>query len=212
MDIIKRKMDNVEEEYFSNYLENKYVPNFWTITRSNNKGGGSCIDNVFSKIKNTETKTFKLMYKITDHEPLLLLIKTRIIAEKVVYNEKTRIDYNKLEKHMAKINWDRNYSNDVDIFLSNILRQVEKVIVKSSKKMKLSNKSRPNNDWITTGLIKSCETKEKLYKAWQKDHSNKILGKKYKKYSNKLNNLIIYAKQKYDKDKVNKLKNDCRKL
>lgn len=79
---------------------------------------------------------------------------------------------------MARINWDRNYNNDVDIFLSNILRQVEKVIVKSSKKMKLNNKSRPNNDWITTGLIKSCETKEKLYKAWQKDHSNKILGKK----------------------------------
>ena len=50
--------------------------------------------------------------------------------------------------------------------------------------------------WITKGLLKSINKKNKLYKQYLHSPSNKGL-QKFKTYKNKLNMLIRKAKRKY---------------
>ena len=65
--------DHSTDPFLGHFLERECIPNFSTITRSNDHGGGSCIDNFFSKT-NLKTNAHKLLFKITDHYPLFLHI------------------------------------------------------------------------------------------------------------------------------------------
>ena len=54
------------------------------------------------------------------------------------------------------------------------------------KKLKMTNKKFPRKPWITPGLIKLCNKKQKLYKCFVSDPSEQNKSK-YKSYRNKLN-------------------------
>lgn len=43
--------DTDSENYYHNYLEIEYMSTINTITRPNNAGSGSCINNIFIKTK-----------------------------------------------------------------------------------------------------------------------------------------------------------------
>ena len=54
------------------------------------------------------------------------------------------------------------------------------------KKLKMTNEKFPRKPWITPGLIKLCNKKQKLYKCFVSDPSEQNKSK-YKSYRNKLN-------------------------
>jgi len=67
--------------------------------------------------------------------------------------------------------------------------------------------------WISKGILKSIKTKNKLFSKIQnlvKTDSNK--WNKYKKYRNKLNHIIEYAKMTYFKNQIAQKGNNSRKL
>jgi len=68
------------------------------------------------------------------------------------------------------------------------------------KRICISKKNVPRKPWITSGLIKSCRKKERLYKRFVKDpcECNKL---KYKWYRNRLNSLLHKAEKQYYKEK-----------
>ena len=61
---------------------------------------------------------------------------------------------------------------------------------------------KPRKDWITKAIMKSCSTKEKLYKLWKKDPNNTRRREEYKKFTNILKNIINNAKESYDKKQI----------
>ena len=63
--------------------------------------------------------------------------------------------------------------------------------------------------WITKGLLKSINKKNKLYKQYLHSPSNKGL-QKFKTYKNKLNMLIRTAKRKYFFLKFEQSKNNMK--
>ena len=50
--------------------------------------------------------------------------------------------------------------------------------------------------------MKSCTTKEKLYKLWKKDPYNNRKREEYKNFTNILKNIINKAKDLYDKKQI----------
>ena len=60
--------------------------------------------------------------------------------------------------------------------------------------------------------MKSCNTKEKLYKLWKKDPNNTKKREHYKKFNNLLKYTINKAKEMYDKKQSSLNQQTNRKL
>ena len=78
------------------------------------------------------------------------------------------------------------------------------------KKYKCQKKTEPMFPWISKGLLKSINTKNKLYKRYVQKPSEERLNK-FKTYRNKLNNLIRKSKKEYYNKKFESVKNNLRK-
>ena len=68
---------------------------------------------------------------------------------------------------------------------------------------KLSKRNRIQNPWITSAIINSISKRDRIYKKW-KQSTSKIcssgdprLFEEYRKYRNKLSNIIRYSKNSY---------------
>ena len=68
-----------------------------------------------------------------------------------------------------------------------------------SKKSCKKNILYPRKNWITTAIIKSCVTKEKLYKLWRKDTNNPKKRENYRKFNLISKKIINKAKESFDK-------------
>jgi len=77
------------------------------------------------------------------------------------------------------------------------------------KKLKMTNKKFPRKPWITPGLIKLCNKKQKLYKCFVSDPSEQNKSK-YKLYRNKLKVLLNKAETTYYKEKFDLYKSDIK--
>ena len=196
------KPDSESEVFMSNYLEHEYLPNFVTVTRPNNNGGGSCIDNMFAKT-NFKCKAHKIIQKITDHYTLLLHIDLNSL-DKIDNKKKSfSINYKKLINLCSKEDFNLLVNSNIDDSLDQFINKVQELIKLSLNKTKVNKKdkkkSRAHKEWITPALIKSCNTKSNLYKIWQNNPHNIALKENYMKFSNKLHNLIKYTKLKFEK-------------
>ena len=98
--------------------------------------------------------------------------------------------------------------NSFNIFLSIFKELYDKWFLHdSSKKCKnLHTKS----EWITIGLAKSCETKNKLYLKWRKNRSVRNWND-YQNYKRKLDKIIAKAKYDYYDNKFSSCKSDLKK-
>ena len=104
---------------------------------------------------------------------------------------------------------------DANCSINNLISKINYLIKLSTKKIsnhKYRFKNHNDKEWITPAVKKSCSTKNKLYRAWQENPFNLDLKNNYKKYANKLNNLIKYLKFKYEKDKINNFNRDNKKI
>ena len=77
------------------------------------------------------------------------------------------------------------------------------------KKCIVNKKKEPLSPWITKGLLKSINKKNKLYKEYLRNPTNGKL-QKFKTYKNKLNMLIRKSKRKYFFMKFEKSKNNMK--
>ena len=67
------------------------------------------------------------------------------------------------------------------------------------KKTNKINNIKSWKDWVTKAIIKSCSTKEKLYKLWKRYPNNTRKREQYKKFTNIMKNIINKAKESYKK-------------
>ena len=75
------------------------------------------------------------------------------------------------------------------------------------KKLKVKTET---NEWLTKGILTSCEEKNRLYKIYK---CNPTIENEqtYKIYKNKLTHIIRLSKKIYFRNKFDIFKNDCRK-
>ena len=98
------------------------------------------------------------------------------------------INYNKLKSFAASIDWSEiSQIKDPNSAINNIIDKIKICLSKAEySKTSKANNARPRKNWITKAIMKSCNTKEKLYKLWKKDPNNTIKREEYKKSNNLL--------------------------
>ena len=188
---------NSETDYLDNFLENKYISYINTITRpSTNNNEGSCIDHIMIK-SNKNLNACKFLDKITDHYPILVSFEND-------HNEKStyeKLNYKSLLQLCSKVNWDRiTLIKDVNSAILCLINEIQLLSAQSLKKY--DKKNTPRKPWITSGLICSCNTKQKLYLKFKRNPNNSLLKSQYLEYEKKLKGLIVIAKMNYERSTV----------
>lgn len=160
------------------------------------------IDNIFVNSLAHHTISGNLVYDLTDHLPNFIIINKFTALPKnfsKVTRDYSNFDPNKFCDDVRSINWEKCFnSNDssesFDYFYSELIGVVDSHIpLKILSKRKLKQTFKP---WITQGIRKSIQIKNKLYKKFLKTRST-YYHNKFKMYRNKLNQLIKSSKNKY---------------
>ena len=163
-----------------------YCPGFRNITRPSdrNNNSGTCIDNIFIKLDKINYKTFTLKIPLNDHFPIFISInKIRVTKDAHAMN---RINYKKLKTEAELINWTKlSLTNEPNLALNNLVSKIEIYLSKAeySKKDYKKNILYPRKNWITSAIIKSCVTKENLYKLSNKYPNNNKKRENYRKFN-----------------------------
>lgn len=204
-----------EEEYAHNYLnimgEHGFISaiNNFTRIQGNSK---SCIDHMFIKNKNEGYEYIPIIIEtcITDHYSLLTQIispERKQVLNKI--NTKHYLDKNKLLSLLEKENWYNIYScEDADRATDLFIEKIKNYIKVCTKILKIKQNNIKRKDWITCGLIKSINKRNYLYKEMKKNPSLENITN-YKRYRNKLNDLIKNAKINYYQNKIEQNKNNA---
>ena len=174
------------------------------------------IDHIYTNNLLNNVPVGILIYEVSDHLPVYIVFKD-IITQKQqnhVYRDikNFNIDtyreemFEKLNKSYIKTLHDNQnflYQNFAEIFC-NLLNSQAPLRQFYRKDLRFINKP-----WLTSGIIKSIKTKNKMFKKCYKS-CNSLLIKKYKQYSNKLTKIKNAAKISYT-EKLETTKNDIRK-
>lgn len=208
------ELDNLSNEFLNNFLEKGYSPNFQTITRPSflNPNQGSCIDNIFSKIKSFLTKAIKLETLFNDHFPLFLEFKKPIktLTKKDIT---PTINYVILRKEANKINWNSILTmHDPNSAIKELIKLTEFCVQKSKKLKKKQKKTAPRHPWITKELILMCKKKEILYNKWKRNVSNLNFKNEYKAFEKELEKIKKTAKYNFEHKEIEKNAGDSRRL
>ncbi|XP_024940769.1 uncharacterized protein LOC112494347 [Cephus cinctus] len=174
--------DEDAQNFLYNFLEYHYTSFFQKITRpnDNNVNGGTCIDNCFAKTTLT-CKSYKINQVVCDHFPLFITIDKNIDNIPHVTQDKF-LNYKKLNK-LAQIQlWHKLLSiQDPDMATNVLIDMIKTITVKAqTKKNRFKDKNIARKNWITQGIVISCNTKEILYNMWKANPENTILRQNFK--------------------------------
>ena len=165
------------------------------------------------------------MSKISDHFPCLVkleilnekpkrpkYIQKRVILEAATHNFREELRSSDISSHLnANLMTDPN--PEYDIFERIALSAYEKHF--PNKRVKVNKHKHKLSPWITTGLIKSNEFRDKLYKRLkscpQDSPEHNRMEYNLKTYNGYLKQCIRTAKRKYYVHEFTKYKNDIRK-
>ena len=165
-----------------------------------------------------------LIKKLSDHQPYFMLINTSLKTEpppkfvkinalndnamhKVKNEIKSYDTYNKLNKNP---NADTNLN--YDIIFNDIVRAKDKHM--PTKLMKFNKYKHKKSMWITQGILRSIQYRDKLYKKLKLTHSNssnyEIININLKTYNTTLKHTIRAAKKVYFENRFYRFKNDIK--
>lgn len=162
------------------------------------------IDNIFTNDNESKIVSGILLSDITDHLPVFATIQNTTKAKIQNYPEIQKLRRNKtpeaveaLKEDLGKQNWNVVYIHDdpndaYDEFVSIFTALYDRHCpLRPQKKHKYEEKP-----WMTRGLENACKKKNILYKQFLKDRI-KEKENKYKKYKNKLTNIMRHCKKEY---------------
>ena len=149
---------------------------------------------------------------MSDHLPIILIIrlkllkakrpncfKKRIFSDKSINNFKCALKDTNWTSIISLANNNPNTNIAYNAFLDKYVELYE--IHFPLLTIKRSDKKFPRKQWITPGLIKSCNKKSKLYKQYI-NNPNEKNEKKFKNYQKNLKKLLIKAEKQYYSQKI----------
>ena len=195
---------NREVNEFLNILYSNFCqPYIIQPTRIVDNATPSLIDNIFANTIEHSPISGNLTTKISDHMPNFLI--QQQFDKNVKPTKITRRDYRKFNDDMfinelnnpnieLQIESSNNTNTKYDTFHNHILS----VINKHAPLQTLSRKETKNllKPWITKGILKSINLKNKYYHKFIKNN-DPLWYRKYKMYRDSINKLIKTSKHKY---------------
>ena len=223
VDLLKINSIQAHEEYFDNILTSGYVPTVTLPTRLSNNS--SLIDNVFTTNLSPDLFSCVLDVHISDHQPVILFsddnlpqIRAKYITIKTNTEEArnqfhddflSKQVFHQLDSNIHVADPNQNYG-----ILEKALKETYLVCF-SERVVKFNKKKHKKTPWITVGILKSINRRNKLYKSLKKTQLNSIsyATKKsnFNQYRNRLGKTIALAKRMYYKTIFEQYKQDMKK-
>ena len=176
------------------------------------------IDNICCSEKiHRNNCSYILVDDISDHYPCLSILselKDIMKIEKIYYTRSINDDKIKLiRERLAQENWHEKLSslncNDAFTLFHNCL--IEHIEIICPERIKLKDKRKGNDPWITKGILRSIAKQKRLYKE---SMQNVATGKtvEYKLYKAKLQSIICRNKQNYLTGKCKEFRDNIKKM
>lgn len=216
---------NPSSDYVSQYLDCIFSNGlFPIISRPTHFMGRNptCIDHILTNQINDVISSGVIMYNISHHMPTFSINSVDDISDDSMLNTRPRLCINErtiqgflkdfkqmtcVELNDDKLNTE-NAQICFDTFLSNFKKIYDTWFLHTRNK-KCKN-VHLKSDWITIGLAKSCEVKNKLYISWHKNRT-KHNWNTYIIYKRKLDKLLAKAKYDYFNKEFTDCKSDLKK-
>ena len=215
IDLLKADSNRPTHEYIELLYSHSMLPSIYKPTRIT-ATTATCIDNIITNNENIAQSTI-LVNDISDHMPTILstnLDMDNKTYKKFVYRRNLcDKNINELKKRLANTNWQQILNNyDVNYDYNQFTETFEKLYNECIPlvRRKVNKRKDPLSPWITKGLLKSINRKNKLYKQYLHKPSASNL-QKFKSYKNKLNMLIRKSKRMHYFKKFNNSMNDMKK-
>lgn len=165
----------------------------------------TCLDHIFikSKIHSSNMLPVILHSKITDHSPIYLQINNihnNMTTDRPLLNNQSKkniIDYNTLNQNLSSINWTNLKNMDIDHSLDQFVQKLDIEIQKCTTIKNVKSKHRKRNPWMTSGLIKSINIRDALYKQHKLYPDNNDIKITFQKYKKLIPNIVKYLKTQY---------------
>ena len=217
IDLLKTDIHRPIHEYSDFIYSFSMLPSIYKPTRIT-ATTATCIDNILTNNDNIIQSTI-LVNDTSDHMPTILSTNLDFISpkkqnKKFVFKRKhCDVNLNKFKKRLSEIKWqevldNNDVNDDYDKFIERFNSLCDESI--PLKKCTVNRKKDPMSPWITKGLLKNINKKNKLYKQYIQSPTIVNL-QKFKTYKNKLNMLIRKSKRMYFFKKFEKSKNDMKK-
>ena len=225
INLLKLNENDMYSSYFDALISHSLFPQITFPTRFT-RTNGTLIDNFFCKLSQSmlESTAGILIKKLSDHQPYFMLINTSLKTEpppkfvkinvlnddamhKVKNEIKSYDTYNKLNKNP---NADTNLN--YDIIFNDIVRAKDKHM--PTKLVKFNKYKHKKSMWITQGILRSIQYRDKLYKQLKLTYPNssnyEIININLKTYNTILKHTIRAAKKVYFENRFNRFKNDIK--
>ena len=217
IDLLKVESHRPTHDYLELIYSYSLIPCIYKPTRIT-ASTATIIDNILTNNEYV-IKSSIIVTDISDHFPTTLstnleYTKASYKPKKVMYKRNhTNDNITHFKKTLSEVNWhdileNNNADGDYDKFIVTFDKLYNECV--PLKKCNGNRKKEPIFPWITKGLLKSINKKNKLYKHYLNSPSKERL-QKFKTYKNKLNMLIRKSKRSYFYSKFEHAKNDMRK-
>ena len=216
IDLLKVDTDRSIHEYLEFIYSYSILPTIYKPTRIT-ATTATIIDNILTNNEDVMQSTI-LVTDISDHLPTILTIdldvaKQKNCKKKSIFKRKhSNENVNRLKQRLSDVKWqeildNRDVNDDYNKFIETFNMLYDECV--PLKKCNVNRKKDPLSPWITKGLLKSINKKNKLYKKYIQIPTNVNL-QKYKTYKNKLNMLIRKSKRMHFYTKFEKSKNNIK--
>lgn len=197
-----------DSDFSQEYLNIMSVAGFTslinTYTRVDKKSS-TCIDHIFLKqIKENVHHSYVIKTDITDH----FCISARINIRKPVPIRNTsgfvsKTNFDKLKGILREEKWDETFkTEDINLATNSLVNKIQNSLKLCTSKCYVSSSHRKRTPWITNGLLRSVNKKNRLYKSHIAHPNNLDLAQEYKRYKNKVTELIRITKSNYYRNKI----------
>lgn len=172
-------------------LSGHYLP-----TREQN-----CLDHIMLKINPKICSAFiaVLNTTITDHLTTFLSLTKINNTKNATQKSKIKINFAKAQKHLQNLNLtelllliDPNQITDL------LINKLTKSMIENTSIIFIPKKQRIIKPWITPGVLKCINNRNKLQKQSKNDPCNEVKKITYVRYRNFCNNLLKKLKRKYE--------------
>lgn len=203
----------------NDFLELMYSMSLYpTITKPSRitTHSASLIDNIFTNNMDNNMISGLIISDISDHLPVFIIYKCNYNKRKELKETKykrirTEESISVFREELLKLNWNSICEEtNVDKAYELFLETFKDLYDKNCPIKQYSIKSKyVENQWMTKGLQNACKKKNNLYKIFIK-YKTKEAELKYKKYKNKLTNIMRICKKDYYTKLLDKNKNNVK--
>ena len=172
-----------------------------------NLNSSTQIDNIFSNVHNNKTIGGILCSEVSDHLPLFLTCECKLSYPKsnkeYSYRKESKQNIELLKQDLFLEEWEDVYNEvDSNIAYNHFNDKLKHYYDKNIPIGKVKNqRNKPKNPWITKGLLKSIQTRNRLYKSHLRNPTDHSL-QTYKSYRNKLTKLIRTSRKLHYADRI----------